>query len=113
MRLGSGSSATASATSRQPASAWRWRNAVFPFGGPLFLCRELDSAKDCVAVPAGTRMKLFGGINSGDRFSVLHWEALDASRIRQLGWMWLDDLEARSDYEGEQAVRRWIARQRQ
>ena len=85
----------------------------FPFGGPLFLCRELDSAKDCVAVPAGTRMKLFGGINSGDRPSVLIWEAIDASRMRRLGWMLLDDLEARSGYEGEQAVRRWLARQRQ
>ena len=85
----------------------------FSFGEPLSLRREPDSDADCVAVPAGTRMKLFGGINSGDRPSVLIWEAIDASRIRQLGWMPLDDLETRSGYAGEQAVRRWLARQRQ
>ncbi|MBR6467268.1 MAG: hypothetical protein IKT16_03830 [Desulfovibrio sp.] len=85
----------------------------FSFGEPLSLRREPGSAEDGVTVPAGTRMKLFGGINSGERLSVMLWEAIDASRIRQLGWMWLDDLEARSGYEGEQAVRRWIAQQRQ
>ena len=85
----------------------------FSFGEPLSLCPEPGSAKDCVAVPAGTRMKLFGSFAGVDRLSVMLWEAIDASRMRRLGWMLLDDLEARSGYEGEQAVRRWLARQRQ
>ena len=64
-------------------------------------------------VPAGTRMVLFTipytREGQGERRFVELWEPMDASRIRRLGSLPLDDLEARQGYEGEQAVRRWIA----
>ena len=86
---------------------------AFAFSEALILRRDEAGKAQRVRVPAGTRMVLFTipytREGQGERRFVELWEPLDASRIRRLGSLPLDDLEARQGYEGEQAVRRWIA----
>lgn len=87
---------------------------AFSFSEPLALHRDITGSQDLVTVPAGTRMALFTipftTTTTGDRRFVDLWEPLDNARIRQLGSLPLDELEARTGYDGEPSVRKWIAR---
>ncbi len=90
---------------------------AFSFGEALVLRRDgAGGSAETVSVPAGTRLALFTIpcklAGQGDRRFVEIWEPLDAARIRRLGSLPLDELEARRGYEGEQAVRKWIASRR-
>ena len=89
---------------------------AFAFSEALTLRRDEAGTVQRVRVPAGTRMVLFTTPDrlsgQGDRRFVELWAPLDASRICRLGSLPLDELEARQGYEGEQAVRRWIASRR-
>ena len=87
---------------------------AFSFNEPLSLSLDTGETKGVVTVPAGTLMTLFTipftlSDSGNQRFANL-WEPIDDTRIRLLGYLPLDELEARSGYEGEQSVRKWIAK---
>ena len=86
---------------------------AFSFGEALVLYRDVAAGSaQYVTVPASTRLTLFGipyKERRGGRLFVTLWEPLDATCIRELGSLPLDELEARRGYDGEQGVRKWIS----
>ena len=95
--------------------------ASFSLGEALTVSRASNAGPNAgpeerVSVPAGTRLCLFSIpyrlSGQGNRLFVTLWEPLDAARIRRIGSLPLDELEALQGYDGEQAVRRWIASRR-
>ena len=84
----------------------------FSLKEPLKLLGDPFDAERSVLVDAGTDMTLFTIPYRRTGDTGLHvelWEPADRSRIRRLGSMPLDELEALSRYPGEEQVRKWLA----
>ncbi len=89
---------------------------VFSFSDPVSLQHRTGRAPADVLVPAGTRMVPLGYSQwakkgEGIKFSlfIALWEPLDGGRLRWLGYVPAKELKERSGYQGEQALRNWLA----